>query len=197
MRSGGVFWGVWAALCLLAASSSAYAQRSGDIGIDGEDPFPLMCPDFSGSWKSDVGDHYVIQQRQCSYLKMQMSVGSTQMVLNIIPDNKIRNDHGTQVRHRWNSPDNATTLETHRVFMEEPNVRLTVVTMFEHAGNDMILQTVYTTIEDLSSPNSQPKHEYNQVILRRISADGCDSGDDNGNSGSDLKVPPVPRRKHR
>jgi hypothetical protein len=159
---------LWLGLALLLSGASAFAYGNPSPIVGDEDPFPLMCTNFSGDWKSDCGDHTVIQQRECSFLKMQTNKGSDTEVFDIIPDNKTRADRGSEVRNRWNSPDNATVLETHRVFMKDIGTRITVETTFERASEGMLLETTYTTVEHLNQPNMPPQHEYNQVIFRKV-----------------------------
>ena len=120
-----------------------------------EDPFPLMCANFSGSWRSDAGRRYAITQRQCSYLRVQMFDGFAQNILTIIPDNKVRAENGSQVRHRWNNGYQATVLESHRTLMADAHTRVTEVTMFERASGDLLLETTYRTIEFPDSPNQE------------------------------------------
>jgi hypothetical protein len=157
------------------------------------DPFPLMCADFSGNWKSDAGDRYDIAQRQCGYIRMQMSFGSQSEIMTIIPDNKTRNDRGSSVRHRWNSPDNATVLETHRVYMADANTQVTEVTMFERANEDLLLETTYRTIEVKGQP---PRHDYNQTVFRKMDPSSNQTGDDLGSSGSAHGVKKKVKRHH-
>ncbi|MFX6218450.1 hypothetical protein ABTF55_21875, partial [Acinetobacter baumannii] len=57
-----------------AVSHSAYALDAKlDPTAGDEDPFPLACVDFSGSWKSDDGDKYAIAQKHCSEIRITAS----------------------------------------------------------------------------------------------------------------------------
>jgi hypothetical protein len=165
----GLFLSVW----LLAFAAPAAHARPGYDPTAGEDPFPLMCVDLSGTWRSDGGDRYQISQRQCSFLKVQMFYGSDSETLTIVPDNRTRPDHGGQVRHRWNSPQNASILESHRTYVES-GMRITDVTMLERASDDLLLMTTYRTIECISQPGQPPRHESYQVVFRRVQNEGAD-----------------------
>lgn len=178
----------------LAGDGYRYREMAGD-----EDPFPLMCADFSGGWKSDAGDRYSITQRQCNYLKLNMTFGSEQDVMTIIPDNKTRADRGSQVRTRWNSPDNATVLETHRTYMDGPNTRVTEVIMLERASGDLLLETTYVTVENLAAPNQPPHREYHQVVFRKVGAQPTQDqdGGDNGDVTMPVKKPAKAPKHHR
>lgn len=184
----------WSLLAATSARAEGEFYSDASIGrspaAGDEDPFPLMCADFSGNWKSDQGERYTITQRQCAYLRVQMYDGYDQAIQTIIPDNKIRADHGTQVRHRWNAPTNATVLESHRTFLSNSRIKVTEITMFERASGDLLLQTTYRTIENLDTPNQAPRHEYDQMVFRRMGGGG--SGPSQGDS--DYSVP-KPKKK--
>ena len=167
MRVVGIlkFWLFLAVLAILAPS--AFAKLHGPEA--GEDPFPLLCTDFTGSWRADNGDRYMIQQRKCSFLKVQMFYNSSATeTMNIVPDNRTRPgpSRGSQIRHRWNAPENATVLESHQRYIDG-NVQVTEVVMFEQANDNLLLQTTYRTIENLDAPGQQPRHEYSQQVFRR------------------------------
>lgn len=159
-RVGTLWW--WLALALVVPGvGMAKGPGAGD-----EDPFPLLCTDFSGNWRSDAGDRYSIQQRQCSYLRVLMSFGSESDTFTIVPDNRTRTERNGQVRHRWNSPSNATVLETHRTYVDG-NSRVTEVVMFERANRDLLLETTYRTIECVDGAQP-PRREYGQSVFRRL-----------------------------
>ncbi|MGZ3736854.1 MAG: hypothetical protein ACXVC0_17930 [Bdellovibrionota bacterium] len=159
------------ALGTVAAPAVSFAKLGGGPEAGDEDPFPLMCADFSGAWRADNGDRYNIAQRQCSFIKIQMTYSSEQSeTMTIVPDNRTRPgpSKGSQIRHRWNSPKNATVLETHRIYLlDQGNTRVTEVTMFEQASDDLLLETTYRTTEFLDAPGQPPQHDYFQQVFRR------------------------------
>ncbi|MGZ3731165.1 MAG: hypothetical protein ACXVB9_10530 [Bdellovibrionota bacterium] len=170
-RNLAVLCGWLVALGTVAAPAVSFAKLGGGPEAGDEDPFPLMCADFSGAWRADNGDRYNIAQRQCSFIKIQMTYSSEQSeTMTIVPDNRTRPgpSKGSQIRHRWNSPKNATVLETHRIYLlDQGNTRVTEVTMFEQASDDLLLETTYRTTEFLDAPGQPPQHDYFQQVFRR------------------------------
>jgi hypothetical protein len=166
-------------LAMAAAPSIGYAKmpvstpapgHTLDPTVGDEDPFPLACVDFSGSWRSDNGDKYAIQQRHCSQIKIAASYEGTtdgRETMTIVPDNRTRPGpvRGSQIRHRWNSADQATVLETHRSYMEDGNA-VTEVTTIERANDNLLLETTYRTID--SGNGTPPRHEYDQQVFRKM-----------------------------
>lgn len=169
--AGILFWvGLLGALATGVSAEGALAKAPGhtlDPTVGDEDPFPLACVDFSGSWSSDEGDHYAIQQKHCSQIKIASSGPVDRETMTIVPDNRTRPGpvKGSQIRHRWNSPDDATVLESHRTYSEE-GAQITEVVTLERANDNLLLQTTYRTIDYGGS--TPPRHEYNQVVFRRV-----------------------------
>ena len=153
-RVGGILRLFALSLLLTSLSSVAFAGLDKSPLAGDEDPFPLRCADFSGDWKSDKGSRFAIAQRQCSYLRFQLGFGTDGNTLTVVPDNRMRPGpvRGMQVRYRWNSPQMGTVLETHRVYLEG-QIRVTEVVMLERAGGDVLLETIYRTIECPTAPN--------------------------------------------
>jgi len=178
MKRAGKFAGIlfWA---ILVGAFAAELNPNGALAKDpshtldptvgDEDPFPLACVDFSGSWKSDAGDNYAIQQKQCSQIKIAMSSPKDRETMTIVPDNRTRPGplKGSQIRHSWNSSDNATVLEIHRTYSQN-GAQITEVITFEQASDKLLLQTRYRTIDFGGS--MPPKHEYDQMVFRRVSS---------------------------
>jgi hypothetical protein len=142
--------------------------------IVGEDPFPLMCADFSGEWRSDSGSRFTIQQHDCAWLKFQFFYGSNSDSVTIVPDNRVRPGpgRGGLIRHRWNSQNKATVIESHRTYLLD-DYRITIVTMFERATRGLLLQTTYRTIEFLDD-SGQVRHEFHQEVFRKANAQSDD-----------------------
>jgi hypothetical protein len=170
-------------LCWLsvAAAPSGFAKmpvstpapapgRTLDPTVGDEDPFPLACVDFSGSWRSDNGDKYAIQQHHCSQIKIAATYDGGddgRETIMIVPDNRTRPGpvKGSQIRHRWNSADEATVLETHRSYVQDGNA-VTEVTTIERANDNLLLQTTYRTID--CGKGNPPRHEYDQQVFRKM-----------------------------
>lgn len=129
--------------------STAMAAPVGGYG-DEDGPFPLACINFRGNWKSDAGAKYAITQRRCNMLKIKATMGSTASSTTIVPDNKSRNVSGSewtgQVRHRWNSIDYGTGIETYRtMFFDDQKVSEVII--IELVNSELLLESVYRTIE--------------------------------------------------
>lgn len=163
MFGGKALW--LAALFLTLAPLPGNANGKPTVGD--EDPFPLLCVDFSGRWRSDSGLRYDISQHACSWLKIDMYLGNEAASLTIVPDNRERLDgKGVTIRHRWNSVQNGTMIETHRSLLES-GLRVTEVVTFERANADLLLQTTYKTIERADRPG-EPNHTVKQEVFRRV-----------------------------
>lgn len=139
-------------------------NRSG--GEDG--PFPLACIDLSGHWKSDAGATYEIAQKKCSQLKIVASVGSQAISTTIVPDNKSRNISGGQwtgvVRHRWNSKEYGTGIETYRtIFFSDSKITENVV--LELVNDNLLLESVYRIVQ---TSDGKKHPEYNQQVFRYV-----------------------------
>lgn len=136
-----------------------------------EDPFPLACIDFSGSWRADSGVSYRIDQKSCSWLRIEVAKGEhDSSVTTIVPDNVTRWIPGSArsgvVRYRWNSAKRGTSVETYRTF----NLRKTRVVEFvtlEQVSPELVLESVFRKIEQLNPIDGPPVQEYAQVVFRR------------------------------
>jgi hypothetical protein len=154
---------------LLALVLVSPAAQADSLRIYGDgDPFPLSCVDFSGSWRTDAGENFAMSQHNCDRLRIVFSYGSEQNMVTIVPDNRTRPVEGGQgqVRHRWNSSNRGTIMETHRVFMDQ-GARITEVITFELAQRDLLLETTYTTVE-CPADSGQARHETHQRVFRRM-----------------------------
>lgn len=157
----------WIALFSVWSMSAMAGGPDYDGPGVGEDPFPLMCTNFSGDWKSDSGNRYIIDQPDCSWLRIQMYSGSISDTLTIVPDNRLRpgpKNSGT-VRYRWNTLKNAKRIEGHFVSVLR-DIRVTENSTLERASPNLMLLTVYRTIERVKVPG-QKRNEYRQEVFRR------------------------------
>lgn len=161
-------------LGLFLVSVLAHAGPVDGFG-DENGPFPLACINFTGSWVGDYGSNYEISQKRCAMLRIKATMGSTASSTTIVPDNKSRNVSGGQwtgqVRHRWNSIDFGTGIETYRtMFFEE--MKVSEVVIIELVNENLLLESVYRTIE----PNKGKKRqEVMQQVFRRNN--GWDDGE--------------------
>jgi len=143
-----------------------------DPGTAGEDPFPLKCVDFSGSWMADNGTRYKISQDNCKRLAITMTWKNyTQDTISIVPDNRSRGIPGmdkSAIRNRWNSSRMGSIIESHRSWVEGVN-KITEVVMYERASTGLLLETVYTTVECLTRPGIVQR-DYEQQVFRRVNS---------------------------
>lgn len=153
-------------LSILLISFSAYAGPQDDFG-DEDGPFPLSCTNFSGSWTSDFGAHYEITQKRCAMLKIKASMGSDSSSTTIVPDNKSRTvtsgQWTGQVRHRWNSTDFGTSIETYRTMFYD-DIKVTEAVVIELVNESLLLESVYRTVQPKSGKKRQ---EVTQQVFRR------------------------------
>lgn len=152
------------------------AMASGPTSA-GEDPFPLFpsrCVSFAGQWRAADGDVYVIQQRECGWIKMQKFGGKGNETLTIVPDNRDRPlfQKGGTIRHHWNSSrlGFGQSIETRRV-ITLADTQITEITTVEQANENLLLLTTYRTTERLKRPG-KPERKYSQKQLSRVSGQG-------------------------
>ena len=166
---------IWMWILVLSLGLAAgFAQAQPRIYGD-EDPYPLVCLNFSGHWKSDSEEHLQIQQGECKWLKVRAGIDSQDSITTIVPDGKNRTIGSTQYtgfeRHRWNSKEKGTSLETYRtLYYAHQTVEELVV--LEMVNEDLLLETTYRSY-DLTPPKKDrvsPKNEYSQRVFRRVKA---------------------------
>lgn len=162
----GTFLRAWLFVILFSVSA---AQAK--VPSSGEDPFPLQCVDFSGSWKADNGTKYKITQENCKHLTITMMWNNyTQDTISIVPDNRVRGIPGMEksaIRNRWNSSRMGSIIESHRTWVDGIN-KVTEVVMYERASTGLLLETTYTTVECLTRPGPIER-DYEQQVFRRVS----------------------------
>lgn len=158
---------------VLTVAIAATAFSGGVTTTGDEDPFPLSCVDFSGSWGADDGSSYDINQSGCVRLKMQMQVTDKSFsakALVVVPDNKQRLIRSSgvvgNVRHRWNAKSNATIIETYRYLKFDDHEEYEVV-FLEQVNDSLILESTYDTIVPSKGDS---KRSYQQKIFRRASS---------------------------
>lgn len=161
-----VFLG-WLALALLV-STAASAQIVEPFGD--EDPYPLACFDFSGTWRADNGETLGIEQSKCRWLKVRSSFDSQDGVTTIVPDDKDRSISGLRwtgvERHRWNDKQFAKIIETHRTLYYEDRV-VTELILLDKVNDHLLLESLYRTTEMTSDGKKcPPEREIFQKVYR-------------------------------
>jgi len=153
-------------LLMLPVVGVASGRSFGD-----EDPYPLRCEDFSGSWRSDEGEVMNIAQgNKCDWVKLRAALGSRDREITIVPDGKARVVSGNHwkgmVRYRWN--DKANTIESHKTMEFSGGQRVvTELVLLEKVNSDLVLESIYRSTRNIGE--RQPKNEYFQNVFRRIS----------------------------
>lgn len=141
---------------------------SGSLGD--EDPYPLSCEDFSGSWRSDEGEVMDIAQGpKCDWVKLRAAIGPRDREVTIVPDGKPRVVSGTHwkgmVRYRWN--DKANTIESHKTMEFSGGQKaVTELVLLEKVNADLVLESIYRSTKTIGQ--RQPKNEYFQNVFRRM-----------------------------
>jgi uncharacterized protein YjhX (UPF0386 family) len=175
MKMAGTFLSTW---LLVGALLSVNVEAKAPNNTAGEDPFPLRCVDFSGTWKSDNGGKYKISQSDCKQLTIQMIWNNyTEDTISIVPDDRLRSIPGMEraaIRHRWNSNREGKIIESHRTWIDGIN-KITEIVTYERATTGLLLETTYTTIECLTRPG-QVVRDYEQQVFRRMGAGKPDDG---------------------
>lgn len=144
-------------------------------GFGDEDPFPLTCLDFSGSWKTDDGVGVFIEQgKQCNWLKVRGFLSPRDSAVTIVPDDRVRLISGStwrgDVRYRWNNKSNATIIETRRnLSFSDSKTSITELILLEKVNDNLLLESIYRTVRDITGKNPNRK-EYDQRVYRREEA---------------------------
>jgi hypothetical protein len=141
-----------------------------------EDPFPIACVDFSGTWQNDAGQIYQVEQGRCSWLKLKMrGIQETNRTMKL--DGRVRSISGDEwrgtVRYGWNEAEYGTAIETNRV-IRFANRTLTEFVSLEFVNGDLILETTYRVVEWRSENGRSPVVERanTQSVFRRQRAEG-------------------------
>jgi hypothetical protein len=162
-------------LALLAAFGlgAATVALAGPGTLGDDNPYPLACMNFSGSWQSDSKEVLHIEQGDCKWLTIRTKIGPRDQATTIVPDDKSRSISGSQwtgqVRHRWNSKANATIIETHRELTYADHTVEELV-LLEKVNPDILLESTYRTIKSLEQGKEDcaPRQEYEQRMFRRL-----------------------------
>lgn len=167
---------LWLALALLAGLMNVSAWAGGTEILGDDDPYPLVCLNFSGEWRSDENEYLQIQQSGCRWLKVKASYDFQNGVTTIVPDDKSRIISGAEwkgtERHRWNNKNNATSIETHR-YLHYPDKVVTELVMLEKANENLLLESTFRRIEPVPGQKvSPPREEYRQRFFRRDGGKG-------------------------
>ncbi len=162
---------ILAILIGFSVATVAEAKRPGIAGD--EDPYPWVCLNFTGNWKTDSEELLQIEQGECKWLKLRASFDSQDSVTTIVPDGKNRTIGSSLYtgfeRHRWNSKEKGTSIETYRtLYYAHQTVEELVI--LEMVNTDLLLETTYRSY-DLTPPKKDqvsPKNEYSQRVFRRL-----------------------------
>jgi hypothetical protein len=164
-------------LWILAIGLSVGFNTQAGPKVGDEDPFPLVCLNFTGNWKSDSQEFLQIQQGECKWLKVRPNIDSQDGVTTILPDGKSRSIVSGQYtgfeRHRWNSKERGTAIETYRT-LYYTNQTVEELVLLEMVNADLLLETTYRSY-DKKPPKKEkvsPKNEYSQRVFRRVRASG-------------------------
>lgn len=161
-------WMVVLVLLGLAFSATITFADYGTFGDD--DPFPVACINFSGTWRSDLGAEYIIGQTKCNRIRITVKLDSKDdAVTTIVPDNRTRKISGNawkgSVRSKWNGKKRGTILETYRT-IHFAEYTITEVIMLERVNDKLLLENVIRVIK--MAGDGEPLREYGQHLYRRV-----------------------------
>ncbi len=161
-----VLWGIYF-LWLSVSPALVWADEPESRGDD--NPYPLACASLAGSWQSDSGPRYVIDQRGCKWLQVQSIDGEENHTTTIVPDNKARMVYGSKqkelVRYRWNAHAFGSAVETHRT-MTFPDRIIYEVVVIERVNAVLLLESTYQTTQSRVNPKDAPEQKFSQRVFR-------------------------------